>query len=463
MLKDQEHRRCAGDAWQSSGTAKRRRRRLAAALSVVAIVAVFLPSSRAQAQPTRPVPTSIVASAGADLVPNAYIVVLKDGDPERVAGEHGRAHQAAVRHVYRHALRGYSARMSAEAARRVALDHRVAWVEQQTREQSLGVPTGVNRSEADRRGVGTTSFTTGTSSSFAPIAIIDSGITRHADLNVIGGRNFTSANTSAWDDGSGHGTHVAGTVGANGGVFGVAPGAPLWAVRVCADGCMSGDIVAGINWVTQEKKARRINFAAANFSISSADTTKPCSGTTGNRKGVNATHSAICNLVDSGVVFVMAAGNNSRVKDPYPEAFSVSAVADFDGRGGAKGAATCRSDVDDTLANFSNYGPRVNIAAPGTCIQSTSNTGGHKVMSGTSMAAPHVTGAVALHLHLSGRTPATTATGANEIKDALVKAALPQGRSNHRCSYDDPLVGGPLLFLNAPSLGGSGTCDDGSS
>jgi len=290
------------------------------------------------------------------------------------------------------------------------------------------------------------------------VAILDSGIDpSHADLNVVGGRNFHGGNPNNWSDGNGHGTHVAGTVAAidNGmGVVGVAPGTRLWALRVCSNGgiCQTGNIVAGIDWVAEQKASGAVDFAAANFSIGSADSLNECT------QPANAVHAAICGVVEEGVIFVMSAGNNNREKKPFPVGFSVSAIADFDGKPGGAGEPTCRTDQDDTLAGFSNHGPEVDIAAPGVCILSTV-PGGYGVMSGTSMSAPHVTGAVALYLHANGQAPATDRVGADAIKDAIIGAALPQGTHKHECSYDDSRVGGPLLFANAKeAFRGDGSC-----
>ena len=95
----------------------------------------------------------------------------------------------------------------------------------------------------------------------------------------------------------------------------------------------------------------------------------------------------------------------------------MSALADFNGRAGGGAAATCRSDVDDTLANSSNYGSDVDLIAPGVCISSTYLGGGYKTLSGTSMASPHVAGAAALYTATHPGSPPS------QVKSALRSAA----------------------------------------
>ena len=133
-------------------------------------------------------------------------------------------------------------------------------------------------------------------------------------------------------------------------------------------------------------------------------------------------HAAICRLVKSGVTVVAAAANDSgnaslRIPGSYDEVITVSALADTDGKPGGLGGNRCFSwgtyDSDDTFADFSNYGPDVDLIAPGKCIWSTVPGGKYQYMSGTSMAAPHVTGAVAL---VKATRPYFTPA---EVKEAL--------------------------------------------
>jgi subtilisin len=234
------------------------------------------------------------------------------------------------------------------------------------------------------------------------VAIIDTGIDLdHPDLNVLGGKNCQSG--SSYDDGNGHGTHVAGTVAAkddSNGVVGMAPGAPLYAVRVLnnsGSGSWSA-IICGIDWVTQNAASKGIKVA--NMSLGGSGSDGSCNS--------EALHLAICNSVNKGVTYVVAAGNSNKnlsgfVPAAYNEVLTVTAMADFNGQPGGGAAATCRSDVDETPADFSNF-TRVDnstdvshtIAAPGVCIRSTWKGGGYKTISGTSMASPHVAGTAAL-------------------------------------------------------------------
>ena len=216
--------------------------------------------------------------------------------------------------------------------------------------------------------------------------------------------------------------------------MGVAPGAPLYAVRVLNNNGMGfrSDVICGIDWVAGNTAL----IGVANMSLggSGSDDGKSCESTG------DAYKKAICNAVDAGVTFAVAAGNQSddaanHVPAAYDMVITTSALADFNGAAGGGAAATCRSDVDDTFADFSNYGADVDIIAPGVCILSTWNDGGYYTISGTSMASPHVAGAAALYLSTHpGTSPA-------DVQSALENA----GNSGWDSSDDPDGVQEPLL------------------
>ena len=117
---------------------------------------------------------------------------------------------------------------------------------------------------------------------------------------------------------------------------------------------------------------------------------------------------------------MVAAGNDSAdasgsAPAAYDEVITVSALADFNGQPGGGAASTCRADVDDTFADFSNYGADVDIIAPGVCINSTVPGGGYdNTYSGTSMASPHVAGGAALYMAANpSATPAQVLAGSS--------------------------------------------------
>jgi subtilisin family serine protease len=350
----------------------------------------------------------------------SYIVVAQDSvaDPGALAREHGRAHGAAVSHVYSHSVRGYAASMSANAAARVAADPRVAYIndDRPVAINAQTVPTGINRIDGE---LSSTVAGNGSGVVNVDVAIIDTGIElTHPDLNVYtaGARNCSSGKSAA--DGNGHGTHVAGTVGAldnAAGVVGVAPGARVWPVRVlnnAGSGSWSS-IICGVDFVT----AHASEIEVANMSLGGTGTEPSAAGcSTG-----DALHDSICRSVAAGITYAVAAGNESdnaanHVPGAYDEVITVSALADFNGLPGGGAAATCRADVDDTFASFSNFGSDVDLIAPGVCINSTWKRGGYSTISGTSMASPHVAGAAALYK--AGNPGATPAS----VKSALQNA-----------------------------------------
>ena len=269
------------------------------------------------------------------VIPGQYIVVFKDGvqDPTAVARAHAQRYGAEILFTYQHSIRGYAARFPEGRLDKVRADEQVAYVEpdKTAYAQAQTLPWGINRIDAD---VSSTYAGNGSGAvSNVNAYIIDSGIYRHTDLNVVGHVNFADGNNT---DCNGHGTHVAGTVAAKDNtsyVVGAAPRAPLTGVKVLGcngSGSYSG-VVKGVDWVND---------------------------------GVDA-----CTQSPARV----GAGTDNGI------------------------ATVAATDTSEAETSWSNYGSCVDIWAPGTNIRSTSNTGGTTTMSGTSMAAPHVGGGAALY------------------------------------------------------------------
>lgn len=356
-------------------------------------------------------PSAATASDKASRIPGRYIVTLRQTATDRredmdeavtEASEHASDMGAVVHHVYRHAVYGYAASMTSRTAAALADEPQVQSVQQDrwVRATAQSVPTGVNRVDAD---LSPTATINGVDRRVnADVAVIDTGIdASHPDLNVhrSGGVNCSSPLLPPNTDLNGHGTHVAGTIGAldnSTGVVGVAPGVRLWSVQVLNAAGMgtTSSVLCGIDYVTRH--ADQIDVA--NMSLGGAGTDD---GNCGRTNG-DAMHQAVCNSVARGVTYAVAAGNahadaRDTVPAAYNEVITVSALADFDGKPGGLAGPTCRADRDDTFADFSNYGADVDLIAPGVCIRSTYLNGGYATASGTSMAAPHVAGGAALY------------------------------------------------------------------
>jgi subtilisin len=360
-----------------------------------------------------------------------YVVVLDEGvDPDAVAAYHEGFAGVSVVHRYRHALNGYAAEVSPSALAALKADGRVDFVstDRVMRATAQALPTGINRIDGE---LSSALSGNGSGSVNVNVAVIDTGIDpSHPDLNVVGGKDCAPG--VGFNDLNGHGSHVAGTIAArdNGiGVVGVVPGANLYAVKVLTDAGagLTTDIICGIDWVTSTRTDLNPSndIAVANMSLGGGGTDDNNCGNSNN----DAYHRSICNSTAAGVTHVVAAGNDgvdfrSTAPATYGEVLTVTAIADFNGSPGGGAASTCRSDVDDTEANFSNFAVLAadqnhTIAAPGVCINSTYMLGGYNTISGTSMASPHVAGVAALCIS----TGACTGTPAQIIQKLRADAA----------------------------------------
>jgi subtilisin family serine protease/uncharacterized protein YbcV (DUF1398 family) len=205
------------------------------------------------------------------------------------------------------------------------------------------------------------------------VAVLDSGISPHEDLDVVGGVSFVSYTDSYYDD-NGHGTHVAGIIGAknNGiGIVGAAPDASIYSVKVMdknGQGYLS-DLLAGIEWSIANK------MDIVNLSIGS---------TTGSYLLKQSVDKAFTN----GLLVVAAGGNNGTAKGLED---TVEYPAKYDSVIGVSA-----TDSNNTRPTFSATGEKIEVAAPGVGILSTAINNKYVYMSGTSMATPYVTGNLAL-------------------------------------------------------------------
>ncbi len=340
---------------------------------------------------------SIVGADAPGAISGSYIVVFKESASpvsslvSEVTGKLG----GNVRQTFSRALHGYSATMSESQAKRVAADPSVAFVEQNRRvtitaTQSNPPSWGLDR--VDQRNLPLNqAYNYSTTASNVHAYIIDTGINlTHSDFGgrATSGYDFVDGDSNA-SDCNGHGTHVAGTVG--GSAYGVAKGVQLTAVRVldCEGSGTYDQVIAGIEWVTQNA----VKPAVANMSLGGGVST--------------AVDNAVKASIAAGVTYAVAAGNSntnacSSSPSRVPAAITVGATTSTDAR-----------------ASYSNYGSCLDIFAPGSSIKSDwiGSTSATNTISGTSMATPHVAGAAALYL--ATHTSATP----QQVRDALVAAA----------------------------------------
>ncbi|WP_409237163.1 S8 family peptidase [Streptomyces sp. PA5.6] len=375
---------------------------IAAAISTATAAAVLGAVTALPAQAT-PAEGHVIAAGSADAIKGSYLVTLKDGSGLKAATSQGKdliaEYGGSVQKTFKSALNGYSAKLSAAEARRLAADPAVASVEQNQRlhvdATQSNAPWGLDRIDQAKLPLSGTYTYPDSAGSGVTAYVIDTGVRiTHSEISgrAVNGYDAVDGDNTA-QDGNGHGTHVATTIA--GTTYGVAKKAKIVAVRVLdnnGSGTTAG-VVAGIDWVTSNHAAGAP--AVANMSLGGGASTT--------------LDNAVKKSIADGVTYAVAAGNsntNAANTSParVPEAVTVGATSNTDAR-----------------ASFSNYGSVLDIFAPGVNIKAGWNTGdtATNTISGTSMATPHVAGAAAVYL--AGHTSATPA----QVSSALVNGATP--------------------------------------
>lgn len=310
------------------------------------------------------------------------------------------------RSSYRHALRGYAARIPDKKLDDVRADSRVAYVEPDGEAKALTTQTGAGWGldridQAQRPLNGSFSYTN--TGAGVKAYIVDTGIRfTNADFRTETGDSRADTGTdkvdndSSADDCDGHGTHVAGTTGGNS--YTVAKGATLVGVRVldCSGSGTWSGVIAGIDWVTGDHQAGEP--AVANMSLGGGANT--------------AVDDAVRRSISDGVSYAVAAGNGNWAGIAQDACKSSPARV-------APAMTISAADRYDRKASFANYGSCVDWFAPGVGITSATHESdtASATWNGTSMATPHTAGVAALYLQGNpGASPQT-------VRDAVYAKA----------------------------------------
>lgn len=374
---------------------------------------------------------SVTAAArgAAALRPGHYIVVFRDdiADAAGVARDLVAAHGGVLEHTYEHAIHGFAAELSDAAVNTLRAHPDVAYVEPDGMMSAIttqtGATWGLDRIDQRDLPLSTTYDYTATGNG-VNVYIIDTGIwTTHVEFGGRASSVFDAiGDGNGGTDCNGHGTHVSGTVA--GTTYGVAKQARLYSIRVlgCSGSGSTSGVIAGVDWVT----GNRVLPAVANMSLGG---------------GISASlDQAVRNSIASGVTYAIAAGNSNADACNASPARTAEAIT--------VGSTT----TSDARSSFSNFGTCLDIFAPGSSITSAyggSNTA-TAVLSGTSMAAPHVAGVVARYLEGNPGAAPTAIAGALTSNATVGKVTNPGAGSPNLLLFASFVDGPPPPPNQAP-------------
>lgn len=334
-------------------------------------------------------------------IPNRYLVQFEDfvEAPEKEAKEITKQYDVKLGHVYKHGVTGFAMKASPEQAAAISEDSRIEHVEEEGQVDLMQVaPVSPPGWALDRINQTTLpldhSAATGCNSGIGVIAyVLDTGVNPNAtEFGTRLTNGYTVDGTNFSDDygTQGHGTAVASIIG--GATYGVARGVSLVNVKVIrpADPRNLADKIAGIDWVVGQHATSPSVPKVMNLSWLSDPS--------------SLLDSKVIDAIRKGILVVVSAGNEQRElcgwaspgqlgrpNNPPYNSSSVSTIT-------AGGTRLLSPYSTDTLYSFSNFGPCVDLFAPGNGVDALSTTGQRRLFTGTSAAAPFVTGAVARHL-----------------------------------------------------------------
>jgi subtilisin family serine protease len=392
---------------------------------LIALVAWGCQDSPTSLAPEKTDPPKPSGETGLDGPTERFIVTLRDGpQTSSVTAKH----RLRADRQFGNVVNGFATTMTAASRDRLLRDPSVLSVEEDLEVTTTGEPqwdAPWNLDRVDQRPVELDgAYTYNHTGAGVTAYVVDSGIRySHGDFD---GRAFFGFDAYGEDgnDCNGHGTHVAGTIG--GQTYGVAKGVDIVSVRVlgCEARGLTSDLVAGLDWVASHAAGP----AVVNLSLKAGYSSQ--------------VDDAVARLTAMGVNVVAAAGNDDTDACFTSPARAPSALT--------VGAA----DMGDYRAYFSNWGDCVDLFAPGVSVRSASHEDdvGSVSMFGTSMATPHVTGAVALYL--SSYRSATTAEVTSAVLGGATQGVVMNSESsnNHLLYTLDLAAGDSPPPPNAPPV-----------